>query len=335
MKNVYTLLKLNRHIKNNRIKNLGVFLLHYFGQRYCGIFIDPTLKCNLRCKMCYFSEEGFAKSNSGPNLTLEEINKIGNAFFHRALKLQIGCRTEPSLYPYNKEIILLAKKKKVPYISITTNANRFKEENWEELVASGLDEVTLSLHGVHKESYEFFMTNGSYEMFLSSFQVLTRLKKKYPKFQIRINYTVNQDNLQELTSFFDVFKNYHVDILQVRPILQMGNTVYNNFSWDTIVQDYDPTIERLRKLAKQKNITFIAPTKHDLIKEINEESTIIDSTYFYISSQGCWKDGFDLNKDTYETYAKRTGLGRKLFKKTFCSSKKSEHDKRPLNYNIS
>lgn len=117
---------------------------------------------------------------------------------------------------------------------MTTNGNLYKEKEWRELIVAGLDEVTLSLHGVARQTYEYFMTDASCEAFHSSLQILTILKKEYPDFKLRINYTANKDNLQELSSFFDVYGNYRFDILQIRPIQQLGNTAYNDFSWDDI-----------------------------------------------------------------------------------------------------
>lgn len=334
MNNVYSLLKLNRSIKSVRIKNLGIYLLHLLGKRYYGVFLDPVFACNLRCKMCYFTDDAVRKAKQSRPFTPDEIQRIADAFFHRALKLQIGCGAEPSLFQHNTKIIRLAKEKKVPYISMTTNANLFQDADWEDLLAAGLDEVTLSLHGIRKESYEYFMTNGSYEAFRASLSSLTRLKTKYPHFKIRVNYTINNDNLEELTAFFDVFRTDHFDILQFRPIQRMGDTAYGDFSWDALIDRYDAIIEPLRQQAKALGITFIAPLKHDLLKEDNQDGTIADSTYIYLSSRSCWEDDFDLQTDTYESYARRTGLGGKLFRRVFQSGKKKKGSKKQLNYSI-
>ncbi|KAA6302136.1 MAG: hypothetical protein EZS26_001737 [Candidatus Ordinivivax streblomastigis] len=334
MKNIYSLLKINRFIKNVRIKNLGIYLLHLTGKRYFGIFIDPILACNLRCRMCYFSDDEKRKSFPHGAISLEDMQRIADAFFHRALKLQIGCGAEPSLYAHNKEIIRLGKEKKVPYISYTTNANRLQEEAWRELVSAGLDEVTLSLHGITRESYEYFMTNASFDAFCHSLQALTELKKEYPNFQIRINYTVNQDNLQELTSFFDVFGDYAIDVLQIRPIQPMGQTAYDNFSWTSIIEKYDDSIEKLRKDCLQRKITCIAPMKKDLINIQNSDSLLVESTYYYISPRTCWEADFDLKTDTYESYAKRTHLSKKLWHAIFQNNKQKTNSKKNLNYEI-
>jgi MoaA/NifB/PqqE/SkfB family radical SAM enzyme len=334
MNKVYALVKFNRFIKSQRIKQLGIYLLHTLRKRYFAVFLDPVIACNLRCKMCYFSDDSVRKAKLSRPFTIDEVEKVAHAFFHRALKLQIGCGAEPSLFFHNKEIIRLAKEKRIPYISMTTNANHFKENDWEELLEAGLDEVTLSLHGVNKDTYEYFMTNASYETFLHSLKILTELKKKYPAFKIRLNYTVNRDNLHELSSLFDTLKNFSFDILQIRPIQQLGDTAYNNFSWDTIIEQYDNVIGNLRKEAVARRITFISPSKKDLTKVENDNDNIVQSTYFYISPKTCWQDDFDLNTDTYDSYAKRTHLGKKLLREVFRKNKPTGHSIRNLNYEV-
>ena len=334
MKNIYIFLKLNRYIKSTRLKTVGIFLLHISGKRYFGTFIDPVCACNLRCRMCYFSDEEKRKEMLSKPFREDHLPFIANAFFHRTLKLQIGCRAEPSLFAHNTELIHLAKEKKVPYISMTTNANLLNEKQLREFVEAGLNEITLSMHGVRKETYEYFMQGASYEKFHESLQILSNLKKKYPKFKVRINYTVNQNNLEELASLFDIFGNYHIDILQIRPIQPMGNTDYNNFSWKKIYEQYEEIIGKLKTECLQRHITCMTPNKYDLIKTENSSSAIMDSTYIYISPKVCWKTDFDLQKDTLDSYSKKHQLGRKLFLKIFKSQQNIEQSKNLLNYDV-
>lgn len=333
MNKVYSLLKINRHLKSQRIKLLGIYFLYKFKKRYIGIFLDPVLSCNLRCKMCYFSDEEKRKTLKG-RFTINELYTIADAFFHRALKVQIGCGAEPSLFKQNKELILLAKEKKVPYVSMTTNGVLFTENELWGFVEAGLDEITLSLHGVKKETYEYLMQGASYEKFLQVLRVLTDIKKKFPQFKIRVNYTINKDNLEELNGFFNAFNAYHFDIIQLRPIQKMGNTEYDNFSWDDIYNKYDNTIAKVRSYCAKRNIMCIAPQKGDLIKEANENNSIAEYTYCNISPNAIWQSDFDINKDTYDTYAKRNNFGRMYLKNIFQKREKNT-DKRSLNYDIS
>ena len=331
--NIYFLLKLNQWTRSPFVKRLGIFMLHVTGKRYLGIFMDPVLACNLRCKMCHFSDPEKRKKMKG-FFKKEELPKIANALFHRALKLQIGCSAEPSLFQYNKELILLGKQHKVPYISMTTNAILFSRDDWWELTQAGIDEFTLSIHGVTKESYEYFMTGASYEKFLAAMKILTSIKETYPKLKIRLNYTINKDNLEELQTFFDTFGHYRFDILQLRPILHLGDTVYQHFSWDEIYSRYDQIIEKLKKQCKDRAITCIAPGKRNLLREARGNNPVVRMTYCNIKPHRIWRPDFNPDTDTFESYAKKKQLSKTYFKNIFQLNKSAENETKLLNYEI-
>ena len=87
--NIYRLLQLNRKIKSHRIKFLGLFILHTFNKRYLAVNLDPVMACNLRCKMCYFTDEDYVKTLKG-QFNDDDIEQVAKTIFRRALKLQIG-----------------------------------------------------------------------------------------------------------------------------------------------------------------------------------------------------------------------------------------------------
>ena len=331
--NIYFLLKLNQWARNPFVKRLGIFILHIARKRYLGIFMDPVLACNLRCRMCYFSDLEKRKTMKGI-FKKEDLSKIAGALFHRALKLQIGCGAEPSLFSYNKELILLGKQYKVPYISMTTNANLFSHDDWLELTDAGIDEFTLSIHGVNKESYEYFMTGASYEKFLEAMKILTAIKETHPKLRIRLNYTINKDNLEELRTFFDIFNDYKFDILQLRPIQPLGDTDYKNFSWEEIYRQYEPIIEKLKKQCSERGITCIAPGKTDLLREARGNSSVVEMAYCYINPRYIWRPDFNPATDTYESYAKKNQLSKAYFNNIFHPQKSIKDENRRLNYEL-
>ena len=333
--NIYRTIKLLNGIKSPHIKLLGIYLLHIFGKRYLGIFIDPVLACNLRCKMCYFSDEEKRKTLKG-KMSHADIYRIANAMFHRALKVQIGCGAEPTLDKQAiSALILQAKQQKVPFVSLTTNGLLLTVDDMRKYISEGLDEITLSMHGVKKETYEDFMTNSHYETFCTVLKFLSDLKKDFSKFQIRINYTMCADNLLELKDFFDYFGDINIDVLQLRPIQKIGNSAYNNFSREKQEKMYDEVIQAIKEKCREKHISCIAPPKtvqSDSAKNTN--SVIVESTYCYISPMGCWEDDFDYQSDTYESYAARTKLARKLLKNVFFWKKQLTLSEKRLNYEI-
>lgn len=330
--NIYLLLKLNRKIKNHRIKFLGLYLLHKFNKRYLAVNLDPVMACNLRCKMCYFTDKDYLKTLKG-QFKDEDLDLVARSIFSRALKLQIGCGTEPTLYNNLVKIVKLGKKYKVPYISITTNANLLTEEKIEELLKAGLNEFTISLHGVTKESYENFMKKASYEKFQNVFKALTKLKAKY-NFKVRINYTFNKDNFYELINFFKNFNAKGFDILQIRPIQNIGNTEYNDIDISTISKDYPKLIQSIREDCRQNNIILMAPNSLSNLTNVNQPSFIFDYTFCYISPNKFWKEGFNWREESFNDFSRKIRWSQTLFSNIFRSKVELKSLSNRLNYEI-
>ena len=336
MSNIYNTLRFFMRIKSRRLKLLGLWVLHCFGRRYIGVFLDPVLACNLRCQMCYFSDDEKRKAYHG-SLTYEAMELIASRLFHRALKLQIGCGAEPTLHKDLVRIVVLGKQHQVPYISLTTNGQLVSQELLFDLVANGLNELTLSTHGLTRPTYESFMTNASFDRFRSLLADVAAVKKRYPAFRLRINYTMNADNFRELSHLWDILGDT-VDILQIRPIQQIGDSAYRNFDLSPIYEAFDEVIAPLIDACKQKGITCLAPEKENLqVLETTEENdnSIEQFTYCYVSAKSCWQEDFDYRSDTFESYASSHHWGRRILEKVIRKPRQTHiSTTRKMNYSI-
>ena len=317
----YNLLKLNHFIKNDRIKLLGLYVLHVLNKRYLAVHFDPVNACNLRCKMCYFTDKDYVKKLKGI-FPENELPIFAKAILKRAVKLQIGCGTEPTLYKNLEKIILLATQYKVPYISMTTNANTIEKETLFKWCEAGLNEITISLHGTKKATYEEMMGKGNFDRFMQSVSYISEAKKTFPNLQLRINYTFNEDNFDELKDFGTVFKDLSVDVLQIRPIVKLGNTAYSNFSMEQIIPKYEALHTQLKKDCKTNNTLFIAPEISQLQKQVSSSSIVYNYTYCYISPTAFWQEDFDWKNESFNTYSRRTNYGFGILKMVFASKKK-------------
>lgn len=294
------------------------------------------MACNLKCKMCYFTDENYVRKLKGI-FPENDLEKFSNAIFDRALKLQIGCGTEPTLYKKLAEIVKLGKLKKVPYISLTTNANLLTKDLIYELTSSGLNEFTISLHGITKVEYEYFMGKASYEKFLSALNEISNIKKQFPNLKLRINYTFNKDNFYSIKDFFKIFGHLQTDIIQIRPIKKLGDTEYNDFNISSLENDYDTIISDFKKECEKRNIVLLANTSfHNLTKENNTASHIFKYTYCYASPSGVWKSDFDWKNENFNQFSKRKKWSNELLSNVFKSKQKmlELESKTTLNYDI-
>lgn len=339
MNNIYKYLKAFKKIKSRRIQLFGILLMHILKRRYIGIFIDPILGCNFRCRMCYFSDNEKRRSMHGA-LTIEDIDCIAHAFFHRALKLQIGCGAEPTLSKHLLYLIQKGKEAGIPYISITTNGGLLTYEHLETYIKSGLSEITLSCHGIKKETYEYFMPGGEYNHFTKLLKDLTLLKTNYPTFKIRINYTANEDNVTELALFPTLFKRTPIDVLQIRPIQRIGESEYKKFSTKGILSIYDQILLPLVQFCHTQNIICVIPNKSDLSELHSNPQAgvqyIEELLYCNISPHNRWRSDFEWETDTFESYCKRHRWALEILKHIVHPSRTLAHDEvtKMMSYSI-
>src|SRR5258706_2568367 len=196
---IYKLIRLNRLVRSHRLKFAPVLAAHLLGMRHLFVRLDPIMACNLRCTMCYFTNDEYRKQVKG-EFSSQEIERIAELFFRQTLQLVVGCGTEPTLYKDFPEIIHIAKKFKVPFVGFTSNGQLLTKDHISKFVEYGLDELTLSVHGVERGTYERFMGRASYERFHQVLRLVDEVKGERGSLvpSVRLNYTVNAENLAEL-----------------------------------------------------------------------------------------------------------------------------------------
>lgn len=314
--NIYSLQKINQIVKFNFVKNIGFWLFHVLNKKYLAIYLDPVLSCNLRCLSCYFSNDEIRKDLKGA-FKEEELERVSQAIFARALRLQIGCGAEPTLFKHNPKIIQLGKECGIQHVSLTTNANLLTEEMIKSYLAAGLDEMTISIHGVKKETYEYLMNKASFEKLLEVLEIIAREKQKYPKFILRLNYTINNHNVNELKELFDVYGKFDMNILQLRALRNIGGeirSVDTDLNFNKTIQE---AVQLLKTQCKKNGVTFIKHKEFLAHDDEVEDKYMESASYCYISPKSFWEDDFKWREETFNEYSERTNYSLKLFKRIF------------------
>lgn len=341
--NIYNILRM---AASGRIpswaKLLGLAAMLKANKRILGVFIDPAMACNLRCRMCYFSDPEKRAQMHG-TMSDEWLDAVDHALFGNAMKLQIGCGAEPTLYPRLAALVEKGRKAGIPYISVTTNGQLMASGrvDLKELAAAGLDEITLSMHGTKAETYEFLMPGARFDLMQKLIAQLAAVKQEYPDFKIRVNYTINSLNVHDLenNAFWKLWDAVQPDIVQLRPVQKIGESEWTDFDLSSLKNLYDATIGAMAGECKRRGITCIAPTRTQLDSVATDrkgsDAIIEDLTYCYVSPDSCYKADFDPATDTFRAYCRRKRTAAKLVKAAFGHSKSSSRNiTKKLNYTI-
>ncbi len=331
--NFYTLLNLSKKIKNATIKLLGIYTLHILGRRHLSVRIDPSFNCNLFCKMCYFSSMDQRKKLNGI-IPENDFKYIAKVLFPKALQVYIGCGAEPTTHRNFIELIKLAKQYNVPDIGVVTNGQLLTEKQIKLMTDINLNELTLSCHGVTKETYEHFMTNSKYDRFINTLELINKIKleKKSHFPAIRINYTVNTKNLSELKDFFLLFEKYNIATIQIRPVLNIGGK-YSNAINDTQIPEYNRIINYLKEECSKKKIRLLANTTNIKFTKKNYDSKVADAVYCYIGPKTADQLDFNWNTINFKDFTEKTEW-RKKFKLLLFNRKQSSLNNSVANYEV-
>jgi MoaA/NifB/PqqE/SkfB family radical SAM enzyme len=309
MDNVYKLLKLNKFVRSHRIKLAGVMLAELLNMRHLFVRLDPVLACNIRCRMCFFSNDEYRQAHKGM-FTAAEIERIGRFFFPKALQVVVGCGAEPTLYKDYAGIVKLAKDYGVPYVGLVSNGQLLDGPAIDRLVANGLDELIISTHGVTKETYEKFMVGASYEKLLAVLECVGAAKAKTGKPKLRLNYTVNPDNLAELADIFATFP--HFDVLQVRPVMSWGGDYGGTM--EGFVEQHNAIIDALIAASRERNVTLLANKIDPLYKGDGYDGFILNAVLRFVTPECVWREDFNWREEEYADYCRRTGWSKQLLK---------------------
>lgn len=308
-----TLLRLNRLVPA-RLKFAAVLMADVVGIRHLIVRLDPIIACNLRCGMCYFSDEKFMPPGPVRRFSREDVERLAEQFFPLAMQVHVGCGTEPTMFKGYSSLIALARKHNVPFIGFTTNGQLLTAPHLRTMIESGLTEITMSTHGVRKETYESLMVGASWETYHANLRMLNDLKKEYgvdhPR--VRINYTVNTSNLAELRDFFTVFDSYGISVLQIRPMDNIGNTAYRWEDLSGVAVTYREIVAELAGECRSRGVHLIAG-EPELLQHDNRYATVYETAVLRVLDPNtAWRDDFDFRTMTYREYQRKTGYRREL-----------------------
>ena len=339
--NPYELLRLNRMVKDHRIKCLGVVVADLMGLRHLSIRLDPFLGCNLRCRMCHFSSDEY-RDRKAERMPLPDFERIAQILFPKAVQVVLGCAAEPTPHPDLPEMVRIAKRRHgVPHVGVVTNAQLLTRDLAARLVGAGVDEFTVSVHGARPETYEFLQPPAKWDRLHAALAELTDLSSRTgADFKVRINFTANPMNRSELSGFFDAFGMHKIDILQVRTIFDLGRTAYSDRNLEPHLRELEDIRGRLREDCRRRGTLLLCPSF--LAKAsgpVPDPSTLLLPLLLrYVSPQVVWKDDFRWREESYEDYLGRVGWHRRLLRMALSSREKAasqvENAHRSLGYEV-
>ena len=148
---------------------------------------------------------------------------------------------------------------------------------------------------------------------------------------VRINYTVNPDNLEELKDFFIKLGHYSIDTLQVRPIMDLGGN-YRKQITEELQPRYNQIISLLSAECSKRGVKLLANTLDLSYQQESEDSDLAELVYTYISPNTANQMNLEWKNCTFQQYRRADKWSKRLWRAFFSKSAGDGWMKRSLKY---
>jgi radical SAM protein with 4Fe4S-binding SPASM domain len=223
------------------------------GGRFLSIYMDQNNRCNLKCRMCGFSDARMA-ALAKYDLPRSLFEKIAEQVFPKTHFVCLSILTEPFMTRDFPDRLALVQKAGVPYSEIITNGTLLNETNLAKVLDAGISRLTFSIDGGTKEVFEAIRTGARFEQVVGNvrlFQTMRRARgAERPR--VRFNHVLSERNI-------DHFDEFLCFVEEIRPE-EMGVRTVSRMSDAEIQESQDPVFWSKVAAARQRLAAFYART---------------------------------------------------------------------------
>lgn len=222
-----------------------------------SIQIEPTARCNLSCRMCYYNA---IKRKQGGMLSLEDFKKIivtNFNYFHIVRLWGIG---EPLLNPDIFEMIRFEKERN-NIVNLSTNGMLLNGQNIKKLIDSKLDKLNISIDSVLPKEYEYIRRGASFATLKKNLTNLYELQKQsISPLKVSVTTVVMRSNIHKLIDFIPFLKKYGIQRMSIQ-MIQLNRSGIE-FTQKEDIKSLNNTIQDLHRYEahfKNEGITLSVP----------------------------------------------------------------------------
>lgn len=187
------------------------------------IYVSLSHACTYNCQMC-----GVVKILKGHALPTEKLKGVLEEIARwRWDSVVLFTGGEPFLRKDIFEIIAYSVKKGIK-TEVVSNGSLIDEKLAERIVASGLQNVAVSLDGAREATHDFIREKGAYKKALAAFRHLAAAKKRRGRGpQISMWTTIMKENVSELFDMIALARDLGVECLVYHPVIVAQDDMQN------------------------------------------------------------------------------------------------------------
>lgn len=217
----------NQRLNNQEIRERKTVLQ----SRPMAIRLIPTLRCNIRCRMCH---QDHSASLHIPDGFLADVQTMGPYIYDYQLhggevitSNRISEWASPEWFEANPQMRL----------SLITNATHIPPSTWQLLERVRVNYITVSVNAATPETYKYM--SGGFDLFdevIANVVALRELGRRHTlgRFDVFLSYVIMRCNYHEIPAFVHLANQLG---LTVRPLLVEGDRLGESIFTDPPILD--------------------------------------------------------------------------------------------------
>lgn len=221
--------------------------------RFLNVFMDQNNRCNLKCRMCGFSDARMSALRKY-DMPRSLFDSIADQVFPLTNILVLSILTEPFMTRDFPDRLARVRELGVPCSEIITNGTLLNEGSIGKILDAGITCVTFSVDGGTKETYESIRTGARFETVMfnwSLFQSMRRNRKATLP-QLRLNHVLSELNVDRFDDFLGLARRLRPEKVGVRTVSRMSGAL--------IQESRDPEFWKKIAIARAKLADFCRRT---------------------------------------------------------------------------
>jgi radical SAM protein with 4Fe4S-binding SPASM domain len=193
-------------------------------ERVLGVFMDQNNKCNLRCRMCGFSDPR-VPALAKYDLPRWLYDRIASEVFPRARYVCLSLMTEPFMTRDFADRLLAVREFGVPFSEVITNATLLTPAAVGKILESRLSRVIISIDGGTREVFESIRTGARFERVLANWHLLqsARAAARSTLPVMRVNHVLSELNIDTFDEFLRLLEQLRPEEVAVRTVSRMSD----------------------------------------------------------------------------------------------------------------
>lgn len=184
------------------------------------VIVDATEVCNLGCVHCPHPEfkksEHFAARYLSPELNAKMVDEVSK-HSKQCQYIRYTSNGEPLIHPQIFEMLDYAVERSNTWVTVTTNGTIMKERRVENLLASGLHLVDVSIDAVKEDTYSAIRVGGDLKKTRANVIRLLELRDQAKaKTKIVVSFVEQPNNKEEAADFKSFWEDKGADFVIIR-----------------------------------------------------------------------------------------------------------------------